>query len=618
MTQKKQLLGQMLLQRRLISERELDELLAEQAVRKVRLAELIYEKNLIAKDELIRAVEETMHCKFYVAEHLRPEPAVLRLVPREMAMKHHCIPIRLVDKCLEVIFAEPQDLAALNELSFATGLRIVPFMDFRASIEAAIERSYKEDGQGSAARSDGTDLEFISASTRQAHKDALRELQANQSGQETAAVRLVSKILSSAFLKGASDIHIEQHSEEVVVRLRVDGVLHELQRFADELRAQLVSRIKILADLDISERRVPQDGRFVSRRRNERYDIRVSTLPTQYGEKVVMRILDPNAAKVPFEKLGLSLQDSQNLTRQVHKPQGMVLVTGPTGSGKSTTLYAALNLIHSSAINITTIEDPIEYMLEGANQVQVNPKAGRTFSGCLRSVLRQDPDVVMVGEIRDPETAEIALTAAQTGHLIFSTLHTNDSISAISRLIDLEVPPFFIASSVNAIIAQRLVRRLCSCRIATPEVDELHCDLRNMGFDHAPLVAYYPKGCGECNGTGYRGRVGVYEVLLIDDSMRQAIRNNMRDEVLRDYAISAGMRLMVEDAVSKVLQGLTTVDEILRLVPHVKHVNHVCLHCRSALNPRFRFCPICGAASPDDIAATGEVYENKQPLSRPM
>ena len=618
MTQKKPLLGQMLLQRRLMSERELDELLAEQSVRKVRLAELIYEKKLVPRNELIRAVEAITHCKFYVADDLRPEPAVLRLIPRELALKHYCIPIRLVDKCLEVICAEPQDLAVLNELSFATGLRILPFMDFRASIAAAIERVYREEGPVSAARADGADLEFVSASTRQAHKEALRELQADQSGQETAAVRLVSRMLSAAFLKGASDIHIEQHADEVVVRLRVDGVLHELERFKDQLRAQLVSRIKILADLDISERRVPQDGRIVTRRRNERYDIRVSTLPTQYGEKVVLRILDPNAAKVPFEKLGLSLQDAQHLTRQVRKPQGMVLVTGPTGSGKSTTLYAALNLIRSSAINITTIEDPIEYTLEGTNQVQVNPKAGRTFSGCLRSILRQDPDVVMVGEIRDAETAEIALTAAQTGHLIFSTLHTNDSIAAISRLIDLEVPPFFIASSVNAIVAQRLVRRLCSCRIATSEVDELHCDLRNMGFDHVPVVAYYPKGCGECNGTGYRGRVGVYEVLLIDDAIRQAIRNNMRDEVLRDYAISAGMRLMIEDAVNKVLQGLTTIHEVLRVVPHVRQMNPVCPHCRSALNPRFRFCPVCGAASEANFAVPGEICEKNQPFSGPM
>ena len=615
MTNKKQLLGQMLLQRQLISERELDELLAEQTVRKVRLAELIYEKNLIPTDELIRAVEEASHCTFYAVNNLRPDAAVLRLIPRELAVKHHCMPIRLVDKSLEVVFAEPQNLTALNELSFATGLRIVPFMGFRSAIEAAIERTYQRDAPLSASRADGTDLEFISSSTRQAHKDALRELQANQTGQETAAVRLVSKILSAAFLKGASDIHIEQHADEVVVRLRIDGVLHELERFADQLRAQLVSRIKILADLDISERRVPQDGRFVSRRGNERYDIRVSTLPTQYGEKVVLRILDPNAANVPFDKLGLSLQDAQSLTRLARLPQGMVLVTGPTGSGKSTTLYAALNLIRSSAINITTIEDPIEYMIDGANQVQVDVKAGRTFSGCLRSVLRQDPNVVMVGEIRDPETAEIALTAAQTGHLLFSTLHTNDAVSAISRLIDLEVAPFFIASSVNAIIAQRLVRKLCSCRIATSEVEELQHDLRTMGFHHVPLVSYYPKGCSECHNTGYRGRLGVCELLVIDDSIRQAIRNNVRDEVLRDYAISAGMRLMVDDAVNKVLQGVTTVDEILRVVPHVRQVNPTCVHCRSALNPRFRFCPVCGAACQPDLAVPGEVYEKERPFS---
>ncbi len=325
--------------------------------------------------------------------------------------------------------------------------------------------------------------------------------------------------------------------------------------------------------MDISERRVPLDGRFLSRRGNEAFDIRVSTLPTHFGEKVVMRILDPRAANVPFQELGLSRLDAAAFAELVRLPQGMILVTGPTGSGKSTTLYSALSLIRSSATNITTIEDPIEYMLEGANQVQVDVKAGRTFAGCLRSVLRQDPDIVMVGEIRDTETAEIALTGAQTGHLVFSTLHTNDSVSAISRLIDLKIPPFLIASSVNAVLAQRLVRKLCPCRIESFDTTELQSELRGMGYEKTPIVAYFPKGCPNCDNTGYKGRIGVYEMLMIDEHIRQAIRNDVRDDVLRDYATSSGMRLMVDDAISKVLQGITTVNEVLRVIPYVKRLN---------------------------------------------
>jgi type II secretory ATPase GspE/PulE/Tfp pilus assembly ATPase PilB-like protein len=414
--------------------------------------------------------------------------------------------------------------------------------------------------------------------------------------------------MATALQKKASDIHIEQQAGELVVRLRVDGVLREVLRLTDDTRAQLISRIKILADLDIAERRVPQDGRFLSRCGEDCYDIRVSTLPTHFGEKVVMRILNPRTASVRFETLGLSPDASAALAELIRLPQGMILVTGPTGSGKSTTLYAALNLIRSGAINITTIEDPIEYVIEGANQVQVDVKAGRTFASCLRSMLRQDPNVVMVGEIRDAETAEIALTGAQTGHLLFSTLHTNDSTSAISRLVDLQVPPFFIASSVNAILAQRLVRKLCTCRLESPDVTELQAGLLSMGYKKTPIATYIPQGCEKCDNSGFSGRIGVYELLLLDDRVRQAIRNNMRDEVLRDFATSSGMLLMADDAVNKVLQGVTTLEEVQRVVPCTKRVNPLCSNCDGTLHPSYRFCPHCGTPCQPDLDLSKETY----------
>jgi type IV pilus assembly protein PilB len=616
MAQKRRL-GEILLQRHLISEHDLDLVIAEQGVRKMRLGELIYEKCLVPKEALIGAVKVLTHCEYCDTSRIRPDAEALRLLPQAMAEKHGCIPIRINGRTIEIAFAEPQDLMAIDELSFAVGLKIIPFIEFRAEITKAIDRLYSqkpEEPEG-APSFNGSELEFLSASSRQSHKEALRELQANQRGETTKAVRLLSSIIASALNKKASDIHLEQQSDQLVVRLRVDGVLRELLRITDETRAQLISRVKILADLDIAERRVPQDGRFLSRRGTDSYDIRVSTLPTQFGEKVVMRILDPTAASVPFEALGFSPADSAALSELVRLPQGMILVTGPTGSGKSTTLYAALNLIRSAAINITTIEDPIEYVIEGANQVQVDIKAGRTFAGCLRSMLRQDPNVVMVGEIRDSETAEIALTGAQTGHLLFSTLHTNDSASSVSRLIDLQIPPFFIASSVNAILAQRLVRKLCRCRIESPDVAELQAGLLAMGYKETPLLAYLPRGCDKCDNTGYRGRIGIYELLMFDDHIRQAIRNNVRDEVLRDFATSSGMRPMMDDAVDKVLQGVTTLEEVLRVVPHTRRVNVSCAQCNSNLNPRFRFCPFCGAACQPNLIPQEGNYGIAQPLS---
>jgi len=610
-------LGELLLQRKLISERDLGLVVAEQVSRKMRLGELIYEKNLVPKRELVKVLEDLTHCEYCDTAQISPDTEILRLIPRTLAEKHCCVPIRIIGKTIEVALAEPQDLDALNELAFASGLRVVPFIDFRAEILKTADRIYGvevEDFEDSALPV-GDDIEFLSASSRHSHREALQELQATQRGEQTEAVRRLSSIIATALQKKASDVHLEQQAGELVVRIRVDGVLRELYRLTDDTRAQLISRVKILADLDISERRVPQDGRFLSRRGNDCYDIRVSTLPTHFGEKVVMRILNPRTASVRFEALGFSPEASAALSELIRLPQGMILVTGPTGSGKSTTLYAALNLIRSSAINITTIEDPIEYVIEGANQVQVDVKAGRTFSSCLRSMLRQDPNVVMVGEIRDPETAEIALTGAQTGHLLFSTLHTNDSTSAISRLIDLQVPPFFIASSVNAILAQRLVRKLCSCHLESPEVTELQAGLLAMGCNKTPIATYIPQGCEKCDNSGYSGRIGVYELLLFDDRIRQAIRNNMRDEVLRDFATSSGMLLMIDDAVNKVLQGVTTLEEVQRVVPYVKRLNISCSHCDSILNAAFRYCPFCGTQCQPGQNPPGGVYEQAQPFS---
>jgi type IV pilus assembly protein PilB len=376
--------------------------------------------------------------------------------------------------------------------------------------------------------------------------------------------------------------------------LRVDGILREHQRIPRALQNSVASRIKILSDMDIAERRAPQDGRFLVKISGHRFDLRVSTLPTQYGEKVVMRLLDADAPMQDFSTLGFPEWIASRLKQMLALPQGMILVTGPTGSGKSTTLYSCLNLVRKPSVNIVTVEDPVEYAVPGLNQVQVNSKAGLTFASCLRSILRQDPNVIMIGEIRDKETAEIALKAAQTGHLVFSTLHTNDSISAVTRLVDLGIPAFQIAASMTGIIAQRLLRRLCSCHKPAPVSPEYIAELAQAGVSAPCNLRNSAIGCDECDLTGFKGRIGIYEMLVLDDAIRLAIRDGGRIDAIRALARAGGMRLMHEYALEHVLQGLTTLEEVQRVVPLEQVALAHCASCHRELSSTFLFCPFCG------------------------
>ena len=645
MSRSRKKLGELLLKRSLISAAALVQAIEEQKSREVLLGELLLQRGLVRRDELAAAVAEVTGTPYMDCKEVQPDLKALRLIARPLAERYVCLAVERLPKALVVVMAEPQNLLALDELRFRTGLEIHARFAFRDEILTAIERCYLQHagtggGAGYPPFAEATEpgIEFVSSSASERNQAAVREFQADLRGDTTPAVHMFSTIVQGAVEKKASDIHIEQLDETATVRIRVDGILRELLSVPPEIRTQLISRVKILADMDITERRVPQDGRILVKVKDRCFDLRVSSLPTQYGEKLVLRLLDSAAASVSFAKLGLSDEHAETLNRELSRPQGMILVTGPTGSGKSTTLYSCLNLLRSPKVNIVTIEDPVEYVLPGVNQVQVSPKAGRTFANCLRSLMRQDPDVIMLGEIRDGETAEIALTAAQTGHLVLSTLHTNDSVSAITRLLDLGVPAFLIASSVSAILAQRLPRKLCGCRTLLPATASHRAFLESLGCPDAGPATHMPVGCPECV-DGYRGRVGVFEMLTLDDAIRMAIRDGSRDDQLRELARSRGMRLLQEDALSKIKAGITSVSEVLRVVPFTQTDNEFCHDCTKPLSPGFLFCPYCGARarpmavdSPAPrLAAVREAHEHRpfearrypvaatalQPLARP-
>jgi type IV pilus assembly protein PilB len=606
---KKKRLGQALVERKRISHEVLEEIVKEQEAggSEARLlGEILLDRGLVPRDDLVAALEEVTLFRFLDPRFATVEKAVLELVPREASVRYCVLPLIREGNRIITVMAEPQNLHTVDNLRFMTGMEISPRLGFRSDVLAAIEKCYAKKMEDTQAEQDKlpfieqvdvSAMQFFTASSSEKSKAAIEEFEAELRNERTPAVRLVSAILCSAATKRASDIHIEPQVEATTVRIRVDGILRELTHIPKQLQASVISRIKILSDMDIAERRSPQDGRFLVRISNRNLDLRVSTLPTHYGEKIVMRLLDPAATRVAFSALGFSEENSKALHTVLSSPQGMLLVTGPTGSGKTTTLYSALNALRSPTINIITVEDPIEYKIDDINQVQVNPKAGLTFANCLRSILRQDPNVIMIGEIRDTETAEIALQSAQTGHMVLSTLHTNDSVSAITRLLDLNVPAFLVASSVSAVVAQRLVRKLCDCRNVAAMTNEHASRFLAAGIVDFGGKTYIPAGCPRCDNTGYKGRIGIYELLVLDEQMRAAVRSGMRDEEIRNMARSGGMRLMQEDGLEKVKLGLTTLEEVLRVVPFENIQAQRCRSCGKALAPSFLFCPYCGAGT---------------------
>ncbi len=563
-------LGDMLLESGLISQKQLDEALSVQKKEGGRLGYILTQLGFVNDDEITSLLSRQYGIPAVNLEHFEISEDVLKRVPVEVAQRYSIIPLSRTGSTLTVAIADPTNIFALDDLKFITNLNIEPVVASEYSIRSAIEKYY---GTESAMelRKVMEDLAEVEEEELEVIEDEeeldIESLEA--SSVEAPVVRLVNSLLTDAVGRGASDIHVEPYEKEMRIRFRMDGVLHEIMKPPLKMRDAMISRMKIMSKLDIAEKRLPQDGRIKLKMklegRRKELDFRVSILPTLFGEKVVMRILDPEKLMLDMTKLGFEQESLDKFQKEVSKPYGMVLVTGPTGSGKTNTLYSSISLLNKPDVNIMTAEDPVEFNLKGINQVNVKDEIGLTFAAALRSFLRQDPDIILVGEIRDFETAEIAIKAALTGHLVLSTLHTNDAPSTISRLMNMGIEPFLVATSVNLICAQRLVRRVCSeCK---EEISMPKKALLDIGFseeESETVKVFNGRGCDRCNGTGYKGRVGLYEVMQISDEIRELILSGATAIDLRNQALREGMITLRKSGLIKIKAGLTNIEEVLR------------------------------------------------------
>jgi type IV pilus assembly protein PilB len=561
-------LGDLLVAEGVISPDQLQKALEEQKGSREKLGSVLVRLNYVNEDELVGFLSRHYGVPSIVLSQLDLDPDVLKLVPSQIAKKYEVVPIRHTGSTLTLAMADPTNVFALDDIAFMTNLQVLPVVASHGAIRKAIERNY--DAQASALsevitelEGDAEDVEVLDDGQAGAKVDVF---ELKESADEAPIVKLVNMILVDAIRRGASDIHLEPYEKVFRVRFRIDGVLHEIMSPPKRLEPALISRAKIMANLDIAERRLPQDGRIKLRYNNREIDFRVSTLPTIFGEKTVMRILDKEALQLDLTRLGFDAWSLDNFQRAIRSPYGMILITGPTGSGKTTTLYSAIHTVNSPDINIMTAEDPVEYNLKGVNQVQVNEEIGRTFAAVLRSFLRQDPDVILVGETRDLETAQIAIRAALTGHLVLTTLHTNDCPSTVARLLDMGIPPFLIASSLLLVLAQRLGRKVCrDCRQAYEADEESLVPYGHIPQGLGTCTFYKGAGCPTCNFTGMRGRVAIYEVMLVTQEIRDLILRNAPSAEIREVALSQGMRTLRHAGLLKVIEGVITVDEVLRV-----------------------------------------------------
>jgi type IV pilus assembly protein PilB len=561
-------LGDRLVGEGLITPEQLQRALAAQKGTRDKLGGILVRMGQITEEKLLTFLSRQYNVPSITLSQLDIDPEVLKLVPAPLAERLQVLPVKRSGNVLTLAMADPTNVLALDDVAFMTNLQIQPVVASEVAIRQALDRVYGNQGDRvaemmSELEVSEADVEIVDGDEKLAKTDVF---ELKESADEAPVVRLMNMILTDAIRRGASDIHLEPYEKIFRVRFRVDGVLHEIMGPPKRLEAALTSRVKIMANLDIAERRLPQDGRLKLRYNQREIDFRVSTLPTIFGEKTVMRILDKESLQLDLTKLGFDPWSLEQFSKAIRNPYGMIMITGPTGSGKTTTLYSAINTINSSDINIMTAEDPVEYNLKGVNQLQVNDEIGRTFAAALRSFLRQDPDVILVGETRDLETAQIAIRAALTGHLVLTTVHTNDCPSTVARLLDMGIPPFLISSALLLILAQRLARRVCSDCSEEYVADEDSL----VPYGHVPqglgtVTFHRGKGCQTCSFTGMKGRVAIYEVMPVSQEIRDLILRNAPTTELREVAQSQGMRSLRQNALQKVLEGVTTVDEVLRV-----------------------------------------------------
>ncbi|MDR1471626.1 MAG: Flp pilus assembly complex ATPase component TadA [Synergistaceae bacterium] len=557
-------LGDLLVDAGAISKSTLEAALEEQKISRMRLGEILLKNGWLTERQLADALSRQLKLPFISLSKYKPSKEAVKIIPEAVAQRLEVVPLAILESGkIAIAMSDPLNVIAVDELRMITNAEFDINVATASDVRRALMNFYKvrsslEDAIGEvAAAEDDFARAIVTAGSTQ---DVV-----GVSADDAPVVRLVSNILEQAVKDQVSDVHVEVYEKVAKVRYRIDGSLFEYIEYPAPLHPAVISRLKIIAGMDISERRKPQDGRIVVKVLDRRIDLRVNSLPAIYGEKVVMRLLDQGASKVGLTNLGLFDDDIEKMTRNIHAPHGIFLITGPTGSGKSTTLYSLLEILNTPDVNIITVEDPVEYTVAGINQVQVNEKAGLTFTEALRSILRQDPDKIMVGEVRDFPTAELAIRAALTGHLVLSTLHTNDAPSSIVRMVDMGIAPYLISTSLVTVVAQRLLRRLCpKCKAeyAMPSaIASAH------GLPDGVRV-YAPVGCDECRGTGYKGRVAIVEIMEVNERLKALVNDGASVPTIRDAAMENGMHLLVQSAMRNVLSGVTSIEEMLALSVH--------------------------------------------------
>lgn len=555
-------LGNLLVRKNLISVEQLEKALEEQNNHGGQLGQILVKLNYLKESDLTSFLSAQYNVPSVNISELEINPEVTKLIPANIVQKYQLIPVSKIGSTLAVAMADPSNIFAIDDVKFLTGLNIEVVISSDSSIKSAIDKYYDSFASLSDVMSDLDDvgIEFVQ------DEDEVNVGQLERATKEAPVVRLVNLVLTDAIRRGASDIHLEPYERSFRVRFRMDGVLYEMMKPPMSLKNAIISRLKIMSQLDIAERRLPQDGRIkLKLQKGREMDFRVSVLPTLFGEKVVLRLLDKSNLQLDMTKLGFEEKALKDFQNAIYKPFGMVLVTGPTGSGKTTTLYSALSELNKVSENISTAEDPVEFDLPGINQVQIHEDIGLTFAAALRAFLRQDPDIIMVGEIRDFETAEISIKAALTGHLVLSTLHTNDAPGTVNRLLNMGVEPFLVASSVNLILAQRLARKVCpECKKPVEVPPSTLVDLGVQPDEVPGLTCYSGEGCMNCSDTGYRGRIALYEVMPVGEELKELILDGAAATEIKRSAIALGMKTLRQSGITKLKEGVTSVEEVLR------------------------------------------------------